>query len=308
MPAFECFNSMIQADAHCWPPGYLFLQEAAGFGLGHKLNDVHLAGKPGQEQSFLKAAVAAADNQYLFTFVEGAVAGGAEVDVEAQQLFFAGHIQAAVTGAAGQENGFGVVLLAAGCCGAPIRTMASQAGNFLRLQNFRVKTARLASQPVGELGAANPFVETRKIVQNVGCTCLPAHAGLLYDQRFNPFASHVESGCQTGRATANDNRIVKGAIGLCLQPQFLGQGSVARLDQDIAVGENHSWYAAQAIVDLFHISHRFTILLDVHIEVGNALLAEEFLDPLTVGTPNGAVDHDLIWIFCSHLLLPPLKI
>ena len=69
--------------------GGLVLQDLAGPEAVAHLQDGNTGGEPGQEQAFLDAAVAAADYEGVLVAVEGAVAGGAEVDAGADEVVLA---------------------------------------------------------------------------------------------------------------------------------------------------------------------------------------------------------------------------
>ena len=64
--------------------------------------------------------------------------------------------------------------------------------------------------------------------------------------------SSVDCSAQAGWATAHNNKIVEGRLGLSLETHFLGQGAVVGLDEHLAIGEKHDWEMMFALLCGLH--------------------------------------------------------
>ena len=93
--------------------GHLVLKGLASAQLFRTLQYGDTAGKFGEEQPLLEAAVAPAHHHNLLPLVKGSVAGGAKVDPSPDEVLFSGHPQSPIGGPSGHDYSFGAVLFAA---------------------------------------------------------------------------------------------------------------------------------------------------------------------------------------------------
>src|SRR5262249_36063844 len=91
---------------------HLLDYDAAGAQLFVVGEDRHLACELGQKNALLAGGVAAADDQHLTVAIEGAVAGGAEMDAGADEVILAWYAEAAVSRAHREEHSPALVLRA----------------------------------------------------------------------------------------------------------------------------------------------------------------------------------------------------
>ena len=116
-----------------------------------------LAGKLSQEKTFLDSAVSTTDHHHLLAFVERAVAGGAEMDADADQVLFPGHIEPTITAAGVQQYGGGAVFIA--CFSGDHLGLAAAVnrGDRLGLENLDIEPLRMDPHLVGEIRARDSF-------------------------------------------------------------------------------------------------------------------------------------------------------
>ena len=80
------------------------LNDLASLQCGAPDQERNSFGEFGEEQAFFCGTVAAADYSHMFAFVEGAIAGRAEMNPGPDVVTFAGHMQAAVAAARREQQ------------------------------------------------------------------------------------------------------------------------------------------------------------------------------------------------------------
>src|SRR5919106_2422740 len=156
--------------------GHLFLKGHAGLGFLPSFQYGDGFGKPGEEQCLLKPAVASAHHYQVFTLVEGAITGGAEVHPGPNKVRFSGDFQPPVGGPGSQDHCGGAVFLPRLYFDCQSPSVPGQGGNLLGSQNLHFKSFSLTAQPIGQLGAADGFREARILFDLLGYTGLATHA------------------------------------------------------------------------------------------------------------------------------------
>ena len=87
---------------------------------------------------------------------------------------------------------------------------------------------------------------------------------------------------------------VASKVTVIFDPQFLRELTGPRLDQNRPIGENDGGDTAIAIVDPFDKLHRFGILVNVHVFVGDAVLVKKSFGAFAVSAPVRAGDNDRV--------------
>ena len=187
-------------------------------------------GEPGEKQSFLKPAVAAADHHDVPPLVEGAIARGAEVDTSADEVLFSWHTQAPVGGAGGQNDGGGAVLLAGLDLYRPVVAVLLQRSDILGSQNLHVEALGLLPEALGQLGAADGLGEAGVVLYLLGDARLAPYAGPFDYEGAQPLSGRVDARRQSAGAASDDHQVVVASGRLAFDSQLLGQLGVAGFD------------------------------------------------------------------------------
>ena len=108
-------------------------------------DDRDLLGELRQEDALFAGRVAAADDQHVLAAVEGAVAGGAEVDAGADEVLLAGDAEPAVGRAEREQDRPGAVLRAVGRAhDSDTRPSTLDLDDFLRREDLDAEALGLA--------------------------------------------------------------------------------------------------------------------------------------------------------------------
>lgn len=91
---------------------HLLLEDSASPGSVSNLKYCHFGFELGEEQAFLKTTVASSNHEHFLALVKGAITGRAEVYSGANGVFLAGHIQATVPAAGGDQHSVRAVIIA----------------------------------------------------------------------------------------------------------------------------------------------------------------------------------------------------
>ena len=138
---------------------HLLLEDSASPGSVSNLKYCHFGPELGEEQTFLKTTVASSNHEHFLVLVKGAITGRAEVHSGANEVFLAGHIQATVSAAGGDQHSVRAVIIAIfGIHDFEIASCAD-AGDRLRRQHFDAETLGVLPHLVCELSALDALGE-----------------------------------------------------------------------------------------------------------------------------------------------------
>jgi serine/threonine-protein kinase len=229
--------------------------------------------------------------------VERAVAGRAEMDPGAQEPVFAGHLEAAVSTTARQQERPRAVLAPVGGAHAMVVVVAVHAGHVLRLELLDAEPGRLAAQLVRPTGTRDPIREAGDVVQPLGGRRLSAQRRPLDHQRADPLARGVERRGEPGRPTARHDEIVVAACGFHPEAELGCQCRVGRRRERRTVREDDGRDDPLAAIGGEDERFRDGIFLDVHPAVRDLVLSKKLPAAAAVRAPvraedgNGRVRH-----------------
>ena len=87
------------------------------------------------------------------------------MDAGAEVVIFAGHVEAAVAAAGGDQDGLCAVLVAGDCFDAVIVVLSLNFGDILGLQQFNAEAFGLGPEPLSEFKAIDTVRETGQVIQ-----------------------------------------------------------------------------------------------------------------------------------------------
>jgi hypothetical protein len=191
----ELLHRAVEEDLHLLVHVHLVLQQLVSAEPVASLDHRDLVHELGEEQALLQPAVPAAQHdQLLGALVERPITRGAEVDSRPDQLVLPGRVRPAVRGAAGDEGGSGVVVVAGGRLHVHLVAVARDREDRHGLQQLDSVPPCLLDDPFGQLGPADPLREAGVVVEAFGHAGLSAKALAVDHERLEILASCVDRG------------------------------------------------------------------------------------------------------------------
>ena len=169
--------------------------------------------------------------------------------------------------------------------------------NLARGHNFRAQAFCLSRRSASKVGPADPLWKAKIIFDARARTCLSADAFLLDHDAAQALGSCIYGTGQPGRASANDDQIIKGLHGLGCETRLAGQTTRIRIHQGFSIREENNRQAVSCIGKRLDHSESFQIILDIQPLIRNLVARQKILymmaccRPLRARHANSIIGH-----------------
>ncbi len=205
--ALDALDDRIPDEANLLIGEGALLQRRPGAQFVAPVDDGHLVGELGQEDTLFQGAIAAADHGHILAAEEEAVARATIADAAADVFRLAGHCQMLRRRSGGHDDRFGAVRLAMGFHGEGRAVQKIDLGH-LFVDHPRAEMLGLPAHQLNHLRAGRRGLGVKQagvILYLAGEGNLAAELQAGEDDRFQQRPRGINSRRQSGRAGANDH-------------------------------------------------------------------------------------------------------